>query len=205
MHIYEPILPFRHFHIHISMALVWRILLLLALLLAVPFLASCRHHEQAIVAASDATMTLSSERLQSGNFPKEFTCDGEDKSPALAWTHPPESAKSLALIVTDSDAPSGSFTHWVVYNLPANLNGLPEGVPKQGQLAHGGRQGKTDFGKVGYGGPCPPGGKAHRYVFTLYALDTEIAVESGAPREHVEAAMKGHVVGQGELVAKYGR
>ena len=117
----------------------------------------------------------------------------------------PASAKSLALTVTDPDAPGGTFTHWVVYNLPANINGLPVGVPKQGQLAHGGRQGKTDLGQVGYGGPCPPAGKAHRYVFTLYALDSEIDVPAGAPRDHVEAAMKGHVVAQGELVARYGR
>jgi Raf kinase inhibitor-like YbhB/YbcL family protein len=107
--------------------------------------------------------------------------------------------------VTDPDAPSGTFTHWVVYNLPASINGLPVGVPKQGQLAHGGRQGKTDFGQVGYGGPCPPAGKEHRYVFTLYALDAEIDVPAGAPRDHVEAAMHGHVVAKGELVGRYGR
>jgi len=203
MHIYEPILPFRH--IHISAGLVWRILLLIALLLAVPFLASCRHHDQQIVAASGAALTLSSESLRDGAVPKEFTCDGEDKSPALTWTHPPESAKSLALTVTDPDAPDGTFTHWVLYNLPSNINGLPEGVPKQGQLAHGGRQGKSDFGQVGYGGPCPPAGKPHRYVFTLYALDNEIDVDAGAPRDHVEAAMRGHIVAQGELTARYGR
>lgn len=203
MHIYEPILPFRH--VHLSAGLLWRILLLVALLLAVPFLASCRHHEQEIVAASGAVLTLSSESLKDGSVPKEFTCDGEDKSPALAWTAPPASAKSLTLTVTDPDAPSGTFTHWVVYNLPANINGLPVGVPKQGQLAHGGRQGKTDFGQVGYGGPCPPAGKEHRYVFTLYALDTMIDVDAGAPRDHVEAAMKGHLVAKGELVGRYGR
>ena len=203
MHLYEPILPLRH--IHIQTGLLWRILLLLALLLAVPFLASCRHHEQAIAATSGAALTLSSESLKDGMVPKEFTCDGEDKSPALTWTAPPANAKSLVLTVTDPDAPGGSFTHWVLYNLPANINGLPEGVPKQGQLAHGGRQGKTDFGKVGYGGPCPPAGTPHRYVFTLYALDVEVDVPAGAPRDHVETAMKGHVVGQGELVARYGR
>ena len=203
MHLYEPILPFKH--IHISTSLLWRILLLLALLFAVPFLASCRHHEETIAAASGAVLTLSSESLKDGMLPKEFTCDGEDKSPALAWTHPPESAKSLALTVTDPDAPGGTFTHWVVYNLPANINGLPVGVPKQGQLAHGGRQGKTDFGQVGYGGPCPPAGKPHRYVFTLYALDSEVDVPAGAPRDHVEAAMRGHVLAKGELTARYRR
>ena len=203
MHLYEPILPFRHFHI--STGLLWRILLLLALLFAVPFLASCRHHEQAIAAATGATLNLSSDSLKDGMLPKEFTCDGDDKSPALAWTHPPEGAKSLALTLIDPDAPGGTFTHWVLFNLPANINGLPEGVPKQGQLAHGGRQGKSDFGKVGYGGPCPPAGAAHRYVFTLYALDTELDVPAGAPRDHVEAAMTGHVVAKSELVGRYAR
>ena len=202
MHIYEPILPFRRFHI--SAGLVWRLLLLIALLLMAPFLASCRDEERT-AAAAGAVLTVSSESLRDGNVPKEFTCDGEDKSPALTWTAPPASATSLALIVTDPDAPGGRFTHWVVFNLPVNINGLPVGVPKQGQLAHGGRQGKTDFGQVGYGGPCPPAGSAHRYVFTLYALDTMIDVDAGAPRDHVEAAMQGHVVAKGELVGRYGR
>ena len=204
MHLYEPILPFKH--IHLSTGLLWRILLLLALLLAVPFLASCRyHHEQEIAADSGTELTLTSSSLQAGLFPKESTCDGEDKSPALSWSAPPASAKSLALTVMDPDAPGGNFTHWVVFNLPANINGLPEGVPKQAQLAHGGRQGKTDFGKVGYGGPCPPAGKAHRYVFTLYALDKVIDVDAGAPRDHVEAAMQGHVLARAGLTASYGR
>ena len=203
MHLYEPILPFKH--IHVSTGLLWRILLLLALLLAVPFLASCRHHEQAIAAASGAMLTLSSESLKDGMISKQFTCDGEDKSPSLTWTHPPADAKSLALTVTDPDAPGGTFTHWVLFNLPPNSNGLPEGVPKQGQLAHGGRQGKTDFYKVGYGGPCPTAGKPHHYVVTLYALDTEVDVPAGAPRDHLEAAMRGHVLAKGELTARYGR
>jgi Raf kinase inhibitor-like YbhB/YbcL family protein len=202
MHIHEPILPFRHFHV--SAGLVWRILLLIGLLLMAPFLASCRHAEQTS-AAQSAVLTVSSESLRDGSVPKEFTCDGEDKSPALTWSVPPADAKSLALTVTDPDAPGGPFTHWVVYNLPANINGLPVGVPTQGQLAHGGRQGKSDFGKVGYGGPCPPAGSAHRYVFTLYALDRMIDVDAGAERDHVEAAMKGHVVAKGELVGRYGR
>jgi len=203
MHLYEPILPLRHFHV--STGLLWRILLLLALLLAVPFLASCRHHEQTIQAASDSVFTLSSESLKDGAVPREFTCDGEDKSPALAWTTPPANAKSLALIVTDLDAPGGTFTHWVLFDFPTNTNGLPEGVPKQGQLAHGGRQGKSDFDKVGYNGPCPPAGKPHRYIFTLYALNSEIDVPAGAPRDHVESAMQGHVLQKSELTARYGR
>ena len=203
MHLYDPILPFRHFHI--DTGLLWRILLLLALLLAAPFLAGCRHNEPAIAAASGAVITLSSTSLQDGRVPKEFTCDGEDKSPPLAWQVPPSGTRAFALTVTDPDAPGGTFTHWVLYNLPADANGLPEGVPKQDQLANGARQGKTDFGKVGYGGPCPPPGKPHRYVFTLYALDSKLDVPAGALRSQVESAIQGHVLARGELTAHYGR
>lgn len=203
MHLYEPILPFKH--IHIDTGLLWRILLLLALLLAAPFLAGCRHKEQAIVAASGAVISLTSTSLQDGRVPREFTCDGEDKSPPLSWQAPPSGTETLALTVTDPDAPGGTFTHWVLYNLPANISRLPEGVPKQGQLADGSREGKTDFGKVGYYGPCPPPGKPHRYVFTLYALDSKLDVPAGAPRAHVESAIRGHVVARGELTASYGR
>ena len=203
MHIYEPILPFRHFHL--SAALLWRILLLLALMFAVPFLASCRHPEQPSESPAAAPLTLTSDSLKDGAVPKEFTCDGEDKSPALTWSTPPAAAKSLALIATDPDAPGGTFTHWILFNLPANTNGLPVGVPNQGQLAHGGRQGRNDFSKVGYGGPCPPAGQTHRYIFTLYAVDSIIDVPAGAPRDHVEPTMQGHVLAKSELTARYQR
>jgi hypothetical protein len=203
MHLYEPMLPFRY--LHISTGLMWRILLLLALLLIAPFLAGCRHHSSDLAAASGASLTLSSSSLHDGRVPKEFTCDGEDKSPLLDWTTAPSGTETLALTVTDPDAPGGTFKHWVIYNLPANTTGLPEGVPKLGQLANGSRQGKTDFGKVGYGGPCPPAGKPHHYMFTLYALDTQVEVPAGAPYSHVESAMQGHVLARGELTASYGR
>jgi Raf kinase inhibitor-like YbhB/YbcL family protein len=204
MHLYEPILPFKH--IHIDTGLLWRILLLLALLFAAPFLAGCRHGDQAIAAVSGgAFLTLSSASLQDGRVPREFTCDGEDKSPPLAWEAPPDGTKALALTVTDPDAPGGVFTHWVLYNLPASAGGLPAGVPKQAQLADGSRQGRSDFGKVGYNGPCPPPGNPHRYVFTLYALNSNLDVPAGATRAQLESAIQGHVVARGELTARYGR
>lgn len=203
MHLYEPILPFKH--IHIDAGLLWRILLLLALLLAAPFLAGCRHHEAAMAAASGAVLTLSSTSLQDGRVPKEFTCEGEDKSPPLSWGTPPSGTKEFALTVTDPDAPGGTFTHWVLYRLPANAAELPAGIPKQPELPDGSRQGKTDFGRVGYGGPCPPPGKPHRYVFTLYALDRNLDVPAGAMRWQVESAIEGHVLARGELTARYGR
>lgn len=203
MHLCEPISPYPHPHLH--MGLLWRLLLLLAFLLLVPFLAGCRHSQPAMVAAAGATLTLESASLRDGRVPKQNTCDGSDTSPALNWTAPPSGTKSLALTVTDPDAPSGTFTHWVLYNLPAGSTSISAGVPKQGQLPDGSRQGRNDFGKLGYGGPCPPAGKPHRYVFTLYALDRELNLEPGATRSQVESAFDGHVIAQSELTARYGR
>ena len=202
MHLYEPFYP--HRNIHIPASLVWKILLLLGLLLAAPFLAGCRHHEPALAAA--VSVTLSSTALRDGKVPREFTCDGEDKSPPLAWTAPPVGTRSLALTVTDPDAPGSTFPHWVLFNLPPNTTTLPASVAKQPELAGGGLQGRNDFGRTGYNGPCPPPGKPHHYVFTLYALDTELAnVAPGATRAQVESAMQGHLLGKGELTATYSR
>ena len=106
--------------------------------------------------------------------------------------------------MTDPDAPGGTFIHWVLYDIPAVTRELPVGVPKQGQLSDNSRQGKNDFGKIGYGGPCPPGG-THHYVFSLYALDTTLGLPAGASRSQVESAMKGHVLARGELTGLYSR
>lgn len=204
MHLYEPILPFRHIHIHVSASLLWKILLLLLILLAAPFLAGCRHHE-AVAIASGTVLTLSSTNLAGGRVPKEFTCDGEDKSPMLSWTAPPSGTKSLALIVADPDAPGGTFTHWVLFNLPASAAGLSAALAREPVLPDGSRQGKNDFSRIGYSGPCPPPGNRHRYFFTLYALDQPLDLMAGASQKQLEAAMKGHVLGRGELIARYGR
>jgi len=109
----------------------------------------------------------------------------------------------LALIVTDPDAPGRTFVHWVLYDLPAGAQSLPEGLPTQYQLPDGSRQGRNDFGNLGYGGPCPPGHSPHHYVFTLYALDAKLNLPVGATRAQVEAAMQGHVLAHGELIALY--
>jgi Raf kinase inhibitor-like YbhB/YbcL family protein len=204
MHLSDAIYPARH--PHIPSGLLWRILLILGLLFAAPFLAGCRHDQPAlVVAAAAGAITLSSSSLQDGKVSKECTCDGEDKSPALSWTAPPAGTKAFALIVTDPDAPGGTFTHWVLYNLPANKSDLAAGMQRQGQLADGSRQGQNDFGRMGYGGPCPPSGSRHRYVFTLTALDGELGLPPGATRAQLEDAMKGHVIAQGQLTARYGR
>ena len=140
-----------------------------------------------------------------GDIPKKFTCDGPDLSPKLAWTDPPPKTQALALIVDDPDAPVGTWVHWVLFDLAANIKELPEGVAKQDQVLSGAKQGRNDFGKVGYGGPCPPPGKPHRYFFKLYALDANLGLKAGATKADVERAMKGHILAQVELMGRYGR
>ena len=149
---------------------------------------------------------ISSPAFSAGEaIPRKFTCDGPDVSPQLKWNEPPANTKSFALIMDDPDAPAGTWVHWVLYDLPADTGELPEGVRKQEQLSSGARQGRNDFGKIGYGGPCPPAGKAHRYFFKLYALDTKLNLKSGATKADLERAMKGRILAQAELIGRYGR
>ena len=140
-----------------------------------------------------------------GDIPRQHTCDGPDLSPPLRWSEPPAGTQSLALICDDPDAPAGTWVHWVLYRIPASARGLPEGVPKRETLADGSRQGRNDFGKVGYGGPCPPRGPKHRYFFKLYALDTVLDLPPGATKAELLKAMEGHILAQGELMGRYGR
>lgn len=138
-------------------------------------------------------------------IPSRFTCDGEDGSPALSWSDAPPGTRSYALIMDDPDAPRGVFTHWVLFDLPASVHALPEAVPKSERPDTGGVQGTNDFGKTGYGGPCPPSGSPHRYRFFLYALDQELGLSPGASKQQVLTAMEGHIVGEGQLVGTYQR
>jgi Raf kinase inhibitor-like YbhB/YbcL family protein len=139
-----------------------------------------------------------------GEIPSRYTCSGENISPALSWNGAPQETKSFALIVDDPDAPSGTFTHWIVYDLPAGASQLPENVSAADDLS-GGRQGRNDFRRAGYGGPCPPPGKPHRYFFKLYALNATLDLPAGASRRDVEAAMRGKVIAQAELMGKFAR
>ena len=151
-------------------------------------------------------MNLTSTSFQAGSqIPAKFTCSGAGISPQLAWSAPPAGTVSFALIVTDPDAPGQTFVHWVLYGLPAETRALLEGLPGLGQLANGSRQGRNDFGDLGYGGPCPPPGPAHHYIFTLYALDAKLNLPVGATRAQVEAAMQGHILASGELIGVYRR
>jgi len=150
--------------------------------------------------------TISSSSFSNGGeIAKKFTCDGADVSPQLAWSEPPAGTKALALLVDDPDAPIGNWTHWVLWNLPVSARGLPEGVSKTAKLPDGSEQGKNDFPKTGYNGPCPPAGKPHRYYFKLFALDGKLEMKAGAGKPELEAAMKGHILAQAETMGRYGR
>lgn len=138
-------------------------------------------------------------------IPKLHTCDGPDRSPALEWEAPPAGTKSLALICDDPDAPVGTWVHWVIFNLPAEARSLSEGVPAQEKLPNGVLQGVNDFKRVGYGGPCPPRGPAHRYFFKLYALDAVLPLGPRATKADVERAMKGHILAEAQLMGRYRR
>jgi Raf kinase inhibitor-like YbhB/YbcL family protein len=141
-----------------------------------------------------------------GVIEKKYTCDGTDVSIPLSWTDPPEETKSFALIVDDPDAPSGTWVHWVLYDLPAVTRELPEGIRPVKILDDGSKQGINDFRRVGYGGPCPPPGPAHHYVFTLYALNREtLRLQAGAARQQLLHAMQGHTLAQAKLTGLYKR
>ncbi|MDQ3818091.1 MAG: YbhB/YbcL family Raf kinase inhibitor-like protein [Acidobacteriota bacterium] len=151
-----------------------------------------------------ALIRVTSKAFQEGGMiPKQYTCDGPNISPPLAWSDVPEKTKSIALVAEDPDAPRGTWVHWVAFNIPQGTRELPENVPAQENISGGGRQGTNDFKKVGYGGPCPPSGGAHRYYFKLYALDAELTLDSSATKDQLLKAIDGHVLGEGQLMGKY--
>ena len=137
-------------------------------------------------------------------IPGRYSCDGEDVSPPLAWSGVPEAAQSLALICDDPDAPVGTWDHWVLFNISASASSLPEALPAEPTLESGAVNGSNSWGRLGYGGPCPPGG-THRYFFYLYALDTQLSLESGATKPQLLQAMEGHILTEGQLMGRYQR
>ena len=151
------------------------------------------------------TLEISSSAFSEGEMiPTRFTCDGPDVSPDLSWSGVPETAKSLALICDDPDAPMGTWVHWVLFNIPSSASGLPAEIPSDAVLESGARHGTNDFRRLGYGGPCPPGGM-HRYFFKLYALDTELDLDSGLTKDQLVEAMQGHILAEGQLMGTYKR
>jgi len=154
-----------------------------------------------------ASLELKSSSFSSDTIPKSCSsCDHQDgASPELSWSAPPEHTQSFALIVFDRDSSFGfKFTHWVLYDIPSDKRELPENTSKQEQLPDGSRQGHNDYDRIGYVGPCPPRG-THRYVFTLYALDTKLNLPPGASKKQVVQAMSGHILASGELIGRFQR
>ena len=151
-------------------------------------------------------LEIRSTAFQDGEMiPSQYTCDGEDVSLPVTWLGVPEEAKSLALIFEDIDSVEGVWSHWLVFDMPPDVNMLPEAISPSKTLSKGGAQGRNDFDNFGYGGPCPSDGKTHRYVVRLYALDSELGLEPGATREEVLDRMEGHILQQSELMGHYRR
>jgi len=183
---------------------LFRASLLTTLGLVTALLTSCGAGEQP--PEEEKTLSITSSAFQEGGkIPDKYTSQGQDISPPLAWSEPPAGTQSLALIMDDPDAPGGTFTHWVIFNIPSNLRRLPEAVPTEDQLSDGTLQGRNDFNRIGYGGPSPPPGPAHRYKFTLYALDQPLDLTAGASKKQVLDAIQGHILAQGEVTGIYQR
>jgi Raf kinase inhibitor-like YbhB/YbcL family protein len=152
------------------------------------------------------TLNLHSPAFTDGfPIPVDHSADGANVSPPLRWADPPAGTQSFALVCDDPDAPRGTFTHWVLFNLPADTRELAPDVRPEFTLPNGTRQGLNDFGRVGYGGPSPPPGPAHRYFFKLYALDGMLALPAGATKAQLLDAMRGRQLAEGRLVGTYGR
>jgi Raf kinase inhibitor-like YbhB/YbcL family protein len=147
----------------------------------------------------------SSAFAQGAEIPAQFTCKGADTSPDLEWQGAPAQVAVFALITDDPDAPDGTWVHWVAWNLPPSAHSLPAGVPKQPELNDGTRQGRNDFQRVGYNGPCPPPGKPHRYFFRLYALNRKVDLAPGATRAELDAAIKNYIVAEAEYMGTFQR
>jgi Raf kinase inhibitor-like YbhB/YbcL family protein len=149
---------------------------------------------------------LTSPAFQDGAvIPRAYTCQGKNISPPLSWMNIPKAAKSLALVCVDPDAPRGRWVHWVVYGIPPEMTGLEAGLPPEGSEAGGLLQGQTDFGRLGWGGPCPPPGKPHHYIFTLSVLDALLELKPGLTIDELNAAIKGHVLSEARLTGIYER
>jgi Raf kinase inhibitor-like YbhB/YbcL family protein len=151
-----------------------------------------------------APLSVTSPAFKEGEpIPSQYTCDGKDVSPPLHWDGAPPTTKAFAVICEDPDAPAGTWVHWMIYNIPASATTLPEGVKKGPASIDNGRQGVNDFGKIGYNGPCPPGGKAHRYFFKVYALDATAALPFLVKKPDFAKRIEGHIVAEGALMGTY--
>ncbi len=180
----------------------------LGMLVLLAVLSGCQEQtpEQPASTAAGLTLQFESDAFEAeGTIPQQHTCDGQDLSPPLSWAQPPAGAESLALLCVDPDAPAGTWDHWVLFNIPPGIRSLPEGIAADPVVEGLGTHGSNSWRRLGYGGPCPPQGAPHRYIFKLFALDTSLDLNSGASRKEVEKALGGHILAEGQLVGKYGR
>jgi Raf kinase inhibitor-like YbhB/YbcL family protein len=155
--------------------------------------------------AKESMQITSTAFSEGAQIPPKYTCEDRNVSPPLKWSGVPKGTRSLVLIADDPDAPAGTWIHWVMYDLPQDSEELAEDTPKSESLSNGAKQGMNSFRQLGYGGPCPPPGKAHRYFFKLYALDTVLNLKPAASSKDVERAMEKHVLGEGHLMGTYKR
>jgi Raf kinase inhibitor-like YbhB/YbcL family protein len=177
-------------------------IILLINLILVTTLDGCKNQDTTLSQEGEVEMSIqvtSNAFSEGSEIPRIYTCDDQNVSPPITWTGVPSDTVSLALIMDDPDAPMGTWVHWVLYNLSPELAALEQG--KKGD----GTEGKNDFSRLGYGGPCPPKGSNHRYFIKLYALDSMLDLKEGATKAQVESAMRGHILAQGQLMGKYGR
>lgn len=176
------------------------------ILLAVVAAGSAAQNQTKQATSSRMKFQVTSPAFASGNaIPRQYACDGPDQSPELRWNESPAATVTFALVMNDPDAPVGDWTHWIAWNIPAASHGLAENSPRQEQFADGTRQGRNDFGKIGYNGPCPPPGKAHRYFFHVYAVATKLDLPAGASRAELDSALKGHILAEAEYMGTYRR
>lgn len=178
------------------------------ILVVMTVLGACQgqQSDELVVEGTTDMLQLQSDAFAAeGIVPQRFTCDGQDVSPPLSWSEPPAGTLSLVLICDDPDAPVGTWDHWVLFNIPVTTRSLPEGIPADPVVQGIGVHGSNSWQKLGYGGPCPPKGGAHRYYFKLYALDDSLDLDAGAGKNDVEKAMKGHILAEGQLMARYSR
>ena len=155
--------------------------------------------------AQEGQMEIKSNAFENeGMIPVTYTCDGQDISPQLSWSGAPVETKSFVLIADDPDAPAGTWVHWVIYNIPPTVKELNKNIPNDAVLPGGITQGMTDFGRTGYGGPCPPGG-THRYYFKLYALNEDLGLKPKLSKKEVLKKINAHIIGEAELMGKYSR
>ena len=180
-----------------------KFLILAGVFVAFAWLTGCRSEQAKDPGAG--TIRLTSVFAEGGDIPQRYTCDGEDISPSLAWNNLPAGTQRLALSMEDPDAPSGTFTHWLIYEIPVETTGLPEAIARDISVLGVQVQGKNSFGQAGYSGPCPPGGAPHHYIFTIYALDRLLDLSPGLTASEFKKALEGHILGTGSLTGLYGR